>query len=89
MDNSKNGIDVIECTNDFKCWECNKDCDLKRIFLYDDQTFYSILNRSTKSLAGMMLVSGYSLDAAEKVKTEFTLMLVIARNEYLKKIRNQ
>lgn len=89
MNDSKNSIDVIECTNNFKCWECNKDCHMKRVFLYDDQTFYSILNQSTKSIAGMMLVSGYSLDTAEKVKSDFTLMLVIARNEYLKKIRNQ
>ena len=71
------------CNNSYKCWECDKDCEVKKIFSLPDQAFYSFVNDSSKYTAGRMIASGMSYEKAEEQKTKWVLTLVTSRMKYL------
>ncbi len=78
-------MDVREilCDKTFRCWECNKNCKVKDLFLTSDEEFLACLHKMFKMNAGIMLTEGYSFNDAKKSQEIITLTLYTSRIKYL------
>lgn len=74
----------VLCENEFRCWECSEDCNIKRLFLLPEPIFMSILNDSRAiNIGSMMMLGGLSVKEAEEMHDIKTMSLIVARNKYL------
>ena len=73
----------VECEQSLRCWECTKDCSMKKIFELPEPLFMTALNDSFKANAGMMLASGLPFQEVENQKNLMIVTIVTSRKKYL------
>ena len=79
-------FDDVSCNNSFMCWECDKDCHMKEIFMMPDPLFYSLINDSTKSATGLLIASGVPFETADEERKKMALTLITSRMKFLGQI---
>ncbi len=75
--------DFVECKNDFRCWECSENCNIKTLFTLPDPIFMSVLNNSRSSNIGVMMLLGLPVKEAEEMYNIKIMSLIVARKQYL------
>lgn len=76
-------INQDECSNDFKCWECDEICPIKLLFNLPEEYFMRVLKASRGPIFSAYMLSGSSLEEAEKEVSIQTLTLYTSRKKFL------
>lgn len=76
-------VDFVQCKNDFRCWECTENCNIKTLFLLPEPAFMSVLNNSRASNIGAMMLFGLPVKEAERMQDIKVMSLIVARKKYL------
>ena len=76
-------VKIISCDKTFRCWECSKNCDVKKLFSVSNEEFLACLHNMYSMNAGYMLTRGYSLKEVEDAQKIVTLTLYTSRMKYL------
>ena len=63
----------------YRCWECSRKCMMKNLFSLEDNLFYSMIIKSLKFSAGMMITRGYSKEMADFELKKMAVTLKISR----------
>lgn len=75
----------IECKNNYRCWECEKDCQVKKLFLLPENLFLAVLHESYSSNIGFMMAHGVPVKQAEELQNIKILTLITSREKFLEK----
>lgn len=76
-------INQDECSKCFRCWECDENCSIKLLFSLPEEYFMRVLKASSGPIFSSYLLSGSSIEEAEKEVSILTLTLCTSRKKFL------
>lgn len=76
-------VDFVLCQNEFRCWECTENCNIKTLFTLPEPVFMSILNNSRATNIGVTMSFGLPVEEAERMQDTKVMSLIVARKKYL------
>lgn len=79
---------LVECKNNFRCWECHENCLTKFLFSLPESIFMAILHDSYSSNVGTMMIGGLSMKEAKELQNIKTMSLIVARKKFLECKKN-
>lgn len=74
-----------DCSNNYKCWECNEICSIKKLILLPESIFMIFLNELRAPLFADFMLDGYSIIQAEQEVNLLILTLYTTRLMFLEK----
>lgn len=77
----------VECSNSFRCWECNLDCVIKQSFFLPEPLFMKMLHDSYAPSIGYMMAHSVPVKEAERIQNIKTMSIFTARKKYLEEHR--
>lgn len=78
-------INENDCSNNYKCWECNEICSIKKLLLLPENIFMIFLNKVQAPLCADFMLMGCSMNEAKKRVTILILTLYTSRLKLLLK----
>lgn len=78
-------INENDCSNNYKCWECNEICSIKKLVLLPENIFMIALNKVRAPLFADFMLMGYSINQAEYKVNLLILTLYTTRLMFLEK----
>lgn len=76
-------VDFVLCQNEFRCWECSENCNIKTLFLLPEDVFMSILNNSRATNISLTMSLGLPIEESERILDTKVTSLIVARKQYL------
>lgn len=72
-----------DCSNSFKCWECNEACSIKQLILLPENIFMAALNKARAPLFADLMLNGYSVHQAQEKVNTIILTIYTTRLKFL------
>ena len=83
-------MSLIKCSNNFRCWECTENCQLKKSFLLPDELFMASIHECYSANIGFLITLGRLTAKEAKQIVDIKLMSVVtARKKFLETLNNQ
>lgn len=78
-------INENDCSNNYKCWECNEICSIKKLVLLPENIFMIVLNKVQGPLFADFMLNGYSFNQAKQKVNLLILTLYTTRLMFFEK----
>lgn len=76
---------ISDCS--IRCWECEKECAMKDLFLLPESVFNKQILDSLKANAGMFIAAGGNPQVADMELKKTAVSLNISRKKYLENLK--